>query len=66
VEGITKDPEQRRILRNVDTDVPAIHAELNHGNLGRKDRDRSGPNEKARAQAMEDFRSYVRRHLLGG
>jgi dienelactone hydrolase len=25
-----------------------------------------GPNEKARAQAMEDFRSYVRRHLLGG
>ncbi len=25
-----------------------------------------GPNEKARAQAMEDFRGYVRRHLLGG
>ena len=25
-----------------------------------------GPNEKARVQAMEDFKSFVRRHLLGG
>ncbi|MBX3503087.1 MAG: dienelactone hydrolase family protein [Alphaproteobacteria bacterium] len=25
-----------------------------------------GPNEKARVQAMEDFKGYVRRHLLGG
>ena len=25
-----------------------------------------GPNERARAQAMEDFKGYVRRHLLGG
>jgi dienelactone hydrolase len=25
-----------------------------------------GPNEKARAQAMEDFKGYVRQHLLGG
>ena len=25
-----------------------------------------GPNERARAQAMEDFKRYVRRHLLGG
>jgi len=25
-----------------------------------------GPNEAARAQAMEDFKGYVRRHLLGG
>lgn len=25
-----------------------------------------GPNEKARARAMEDFKTYVRRHLLGG
>jgi len=25
-----------------------------------------GPDERARAQAMEDFKGYVRRHLLGG